>query len=144
MRKINREKQLEQYEQERRSIELTEEDLAHVIEVWTGIPASNITENEFKRIDRLESQLLERIIGQDEAVSAVVRAIKRSRAGVQYKRKPVSFIFAGPTGVSKPSWSKRWHPFFRHARFAYQADMSEYMENTRFRAYSAPRPIRRL
>ncbi|MGI6201784.1 MAG: ATP-dependent Clp protease ATP-binding subunit [Eubacteriales bacterium] len=129
VRKINREKQLEQYEQERRSIELTEEDLAHVIEVWTGIPASNITENEFKRIDRLESQLLERIIGQDEAVSAVVRAIKRSRAGVQYKRKPVSFIFAGPTGVGKTELVKTLASIlFDTPDSLIRLDMSEYME----------------
>ena len=81
------------------SIELTAEDLARVIEIWTGVPATEITENEFYRIDRLADRMKEKIIGQDEAVDAVARAIKRNRAGVSYKRKPVSFIFAGPTGV---------------------------------------------
>jgi ATP-dependent Clp protease ATP-binding subunit ClpC len=129
VRKLNREKQLEQYKEERRSIVLTEEDLAHVIEVWTGIPASNITENEFKRIDRLEAQLLERIIGQDEAVSAVVRAIKRSRAGVSYKRKPVSFIFAGPTGVGKTELVKTLASIlFDTPESLIRLDMSEFME----------------
>jgi len=129
VRKINREKQLAQYEEERKKIELTEDDLAHVIEVWTGIPAANVTENEYRRIDRLEAQLLERIIGQDEAVSAVVRAIKRSRAGVQTKRKPVSFIFAGPTGVGKTELVKTLASIlFDTPDALIRLDMSEYME----------------
>ncbi|MBQ5837350.1 MAG: AAA family ATPase, partial [Clostridia bacterium] len=80
---------------------LSSANLAEVIEIWTGIPASTIKEDEFERLEGLENRLKNRIIGQDEAVSAVTRAIKRNRAGVSYKRKPVSFIFAGPTGVGK-------------------------------------------
>ena len=90
---------LDELEPETHRIELTENDIADVIELWTGIPATTITENEFRRIDRLEERLKEHIVGQDAAVEAVARAIKRSRAGISYKRKPVSFIFAGPTGV---------------------------------------------
>ena len=82
-------------------VALSAEDLAKVIEIWTGVPASSINENEYERIDKLEARLKEHIIGQDQAVNAVARAIKRNRAGVSYKRKPVSFIFAGPTGVGK-------------------------------------------
>ena len=90
---------LKQLETECKKIELTADDLASVIEVWTGVPASSVSENEFKRIEGLEDRLKQRIVGQDEAVEAVTRAVKRSRAGISYKRKPVSFIFAGPTGV---------------------------------------------
>lgn len=84
-------------------VTLRPEHLAKVIEIWTGIPASTINENEFIRIDKLEERLKTRIIGQDKAVAAVAKAIKRSRAGIAAKKKPVSFIFAGPTGVGKPS-----------------------------------------
>lgn len=78
---------------ERDKIFLSEEDIAKVIEIWTGIPASSITEHEFARIDSLGTRLKEHIIGQDRAVDAVVKAIKRNRAGVSSKRKPVSFYF---------------------------------------------------
>jgi ATPases with chaperone activity, ATP-binding subunit len=129
VRKLNKEKQLESYESERRSIELTTADLAQVIEIWTGVPASNINENEFMRVDRLETQLKEHIIGQDEAVSAVARAIKRNRAGVSYKRKPVSFIFAGPTGVGKTELVKTLASIlFDSPETLIRLDMSEFME----------------
>ncbi|MBO4212687.1 MAG: ATP-dependent Clp protease ATP-binding subunit, partial [Clostridia bacterium] len=84
-----------------KNITLTVDDLADVIEIWTGIPASTVSENEYVKIDTLNERLKKRIVGQDEAVDAVTRAIKRNRAGISYKRKPVSFIFAGPTGVGK-------------------------------------------
>lgn len=89
-------------------IEMKISDLANVIEIWTGIPASSINEDEFEGLENLEERLRRRIIGQDEAVSAVARAVKRGRAGVSAKRKPVSFIFAGPTGVGKPNLSAYW------------------------------------
>ncbi|MBE6703151.1 MAG: ATP-dependent Clp protease ATP-binding subunit, partial [Ruminococcaceae bacterium] len=92
---------LAQIEPDCGKVVMTEEEIAQVIEIWTGIPASSISENEYARIDGLEKRLKARIIGQDVAVEAVSRAIKRNRAGVSYKRKPVSFIFAGPTGVGK-------------------------------------------
>ena len=104
-------------------------DLAEVIEIWTGIPATNITENEFERIDRLEERLKGRIVGQDEAVSAVARAVKRNRAGISYKKKPVSFIFAGPTGVGKTELVKTLaSDLFNSPETLIRLDMSEFME----------------
>ena len=114
---------------ERDKVMLSTSDLAVVIEIWTGVPASNITENEFRRIDTLADRLKERIIGQDEAVDCVARAIKRSRAGVSYKRKPVSFIFAGPTGVGKTELVKTLATdLFDSPETLIRLDMSEFME----------------
>ncbi|MBE6691561.1 MAG: AAA family ATPase [Ruminococcaceae bacterium] len=108
---------------------MTEEELAQVIEIWTGIPASSISENEYERIDGLEQRLKGRIIGQDHAVEAVSRAIKRNRAGVSYKRKPVSFIFAGPTGVGKTELVKTLAAdLFDSPETLIRLDMSEFME----------------
>ncbi|MBQ4166479.1 MAG: AAA family ATPase, partial [Oscillospiraceae bacterium] len=75
-------------------VRLSEADLADVIEIWTGIPASNISENDYEKLEKLEERISKRIVGQSEAVAAVSRAVRRGRAGVSYKRKPVSFIFA--------------------------------------------------
>ena len=120
---------LGELEPQARSIELTENEIANVIELWTGIPATNITENEFERIDKLETRLKERIIGQDVAVEAVSRAIKRNRAGISYKRKPVSFIFAGPTGVGKTELVKTLaNDLFHSPETLIRLDMSEFME----------------
>ena len=108
---------------------LTQADIADVIEVWTGVPATDINENEFERIDQLEERLKKRIIGQDEAVLAVSKAIKRNRAGVSYKRKPVSFIFAGPTGVGKTELVKTLAAdLFHSPETLIRLDMSEFME----------------
>ncbi|MBQ6263579.1 MAG: ATP-dependent Clp protease ATP-binding subunit, partial [Clostridia bacterium] len=110
-------------------ITITESDLADVIEIWTGIPASNISENEFEKLEKLEERLSSRIIGQDEAVSAVSRAVRRSRAGVSYKRKPVSFIFAGPTGVGKTELVKVLaRDLFSSPETLIRLDMSEFMD----------------
>ena len=111
------------------AVELTAEDLARVIEIWTGVPATEITENEFFRIDKLADRMKEKIIGQDAAVDAVARAIKRNRAGVSYKRKPVSFIFAGPTGVGKTELVKTLaNDLFSSPETLIRLDMSEFME----------------
>ncbi|MBE6687021.1 MAG: ATP-dependent Clp protease ATP-binding subunit [Ruminococcaceae bacterium] len=111
------------------AVTVTTDDLAHVIEVWTGVPASNITEHEFGRIDKLAERLCTRIVGQDEAVDSVARAIKRSRAGISYKRKPVSFIFAGPTGVGKTELVKTLaSDLFDSPETLIRLDMSEFME----------------
>lgn len=111
------------------TVTLGEDDLARVVEVWTGIPASSITENEYERIDKLAERLRRHIIGQDEAVDAVTRAIKRNRAGVSYKRKPVSFIFAGPTGVGKTELVKTLAAdLFDSPETLIRLDMSEFME----------------
>jgi ATP-dependent Clp protease ATP-binding subunit ClpB len=111
------------------AVTLTNADLAGVIEIWTGIPATNITVNEFERLSGLEARLKEKIIGQDKAVSAVTRAIKRNRAGIAYKRKPVSFIFAGPTGVGKTELVKVLAAdLFDSPETLIRLDMSEFME----------------
>ena len=120
---------LTELEGEAGKILLTEEEVARVIELWTGIPATSITENEYEQIDKLESRLKEHIIGQDAAVEAVARAIKRSRAGIAYKRKPVSFIFAGPTGVGKTELVKTLaNDLFHSPETLIRLDMSEFME----------------
>ena len=111
------------------AIRMTEADLADVIEIWTGVPASTITESEYTRLAELELRLKKRIIGQDEAVNAVSRAIRRSRAGVSCKRKPVSFIFAGPTGVGKTELVKVLaEDLFSTPDALIRVDMSEFME----------------
>ena len=111
------------------SLVLTDAEIAEVIEVWTGVPATDITENEFEQIDRLADRLKNKIVGQDEAVNAVAKAIKRSRAGISYKRKPVSFIFAGPTGVGKTELVKTLAAdLFHSPETLIRLDMSEFME----------------
>ncbi len=110
-------------------VTLTEADIATVIELWTGIPASDISQNEYEQIDTLEARLKKRIIGQNEAVTAVAKAIKRNRAGISYKRKPVSFIFAGPTGVGKTELVKTLAAdLFHSPETLIRLDMSEFME----------------
>ena len=111
------------------AVELTVADLADVIEIWTGIPASSVRADEFERLNGLEDRLRARIVGQDEAVGAVVRAIKRSRAGVSARRAPVSFIFAGPTGVGKTELVKVLAAdLFQQPETLIRLDMSEFME----------------
>ena len=120
---------LSEIEPQTQSVTLTENEIANVIELWTGIPATGITENEYARIDRLEERLKTKIIGQDAAVEAVAKAIKRNRAGISYKRKPVSFIFAGPTGVGKTELVKRLaSELFHSTETLIRLDMSEFME----------------
>ena len=109
--------------------ELTADNLAHIIELWTKIPASNIRADEFERLSGLAGRLKAHIIGQDEAVNAVCAAIKRSRAGLQSKRKPVSFIFVGSTGVGKTELVKRLAAdLFNSPESLIRLDMTEYME----------------
>jgi len=111
------------------NIHLSTSDIAAVIEIWTGVPATDIDENEFEQIDKLESRLRKKIIGQNEAVAAVAKAIKRNRAGISYKRKPVSFIFAGPTGVGKTELVKTLAAdLFHSPETLIRLDMSEFME----------------
>ena len=109
--------------------QLTVEDLALVIERWTKIPASKVRQQEFERLNHLETRLKNRVVGQDEAVAAVAAAIRRSRAGVSPKRKPVSFIFVGPTGVGKTELVKCLAAdLFDTPDALIRLDMSEYME----------------
>ena len=109
--------------------ELTLDNLARIIELWTKIPASSIREDEFERLANLDRRLKEHIIGQDEAVDAVCAAIRRSRVGLQAKRKPVSFIFVGGTGVGKTELVKRLaQDMFDSPESLIRLDMSEFME----------------
>ncbi len=108
---------------------LTEEHLANVIELWTNIPASRIQEQEFQRLAKLEERLKEHVIGQDEAVKAVSAAVRRGRAGISPKRKPVSFIFVGSTGVGKTELVKQLAAdLFDTPESLIRLDMSEFME----------------
>lgn len=108
---------------------LTVEHLAHVIELWTKIPASQIQEAEYERLAQLESRLKEHIIGQDEAVAAVAAAVRRGRVGIASKRKPVSFIFVGSTGVGKTELVRRLaSDMFHSPESLIRLDMSEFME----------------
>lgn len=126
---LQKQNRFDELSAQRDKIELTDDEIARVIEVWTGVPASSITESEFNRIDRLESEIKKRIVGQDEAVDAVARAIKRSRAGISYKKKPVSFIFAGSTGVGKTELVKVLANYlFDSPESLIRLDMSEFME----------------
>ena len=109
--------------------QLTMENLAHVIELWTKIPASKIREQEFQRLSQLESRLKEHIIGQDEAIAAVSAAVRRNRVGISPKHKPVSFIFVGPTGVGKTELVKQLAgDLFDTPDALIRLDMSEFME----------------
>ena len=122
-------------DEEKKSLEgeahpaLKEEHLANVIELWTNIPASRIQEQEFQRLARLEERLEEHVIGQDEAVKAVSAAIRRGRVGISPKRKPVSFIFVGSTGVGKTELVKQLAAdLFDTPESLIRLDMSEFME----------------
>ena len=108
---------------------LTVENLARVIELWTKIPASQIQEQEYERLAHLEARLKTHIIGQDEAVHEVANAIRRGRVGIASKRKPVSFIFVGSTGVGKTELVKRLaQDMFNSPESLIRLDMSEFME----------------
>ncbi len=108
---------------------LTAANLARIIELWTKIPASNITDDEFDRLAGLNERLKKHIIGQDEAVDAVCAAIKRSRVGLQAKRKPCSFIFVGSTGIGKTELVKQLAmDLFSAPESLIRLDMSEFME----------------
>ena len=105
------------------------DDLALVVEIWTGIPASDIKEGELSELRGLEERIRARLIGQNEAVDAVVRAVKRKRCGISYRRNPVSMIFAGPTGVGKTELVKVLSTeLFKQPEALIRLDMSEFME----------------
>ena len=109
--------------------QLTMDNLARVIELWTKIPASRIREDEFRRLSELDKRLKEHIVGQDEAVEAVAAAIRRNRVGISPKHKPVSFIFVGPTGVGKTELVKQLaQDLFNSLDALIRLDMSEFME----------------
>ena len=129
----------EQYEKEEKKwknkntkevVNITEENIAEVIANWTGIPASKITEDENQRLKNLEKSLHERVIGQNEAVEAVAKAIRRGRVGLKDPKRPIgSFLFLGPTGVGKTELSKALaESLFGDENAMIRIDMSEYME----------------
>lgn len=110
-------------------VKMSENDLCDVIEIWTGVPASAIAESEYEKLEKLDERLKKRIIGQNEAVEAVARAVRRSRTGITYKKKPVSFIFAGPTGVGKTELVKVLAAdLFTSPDALIRLDMSEFMD----------------
>ena len=109
--------------------QLSMDNLARVIELWTKIPASRIREDEFHRLSELDKRLKEHIVGQDEAIEAVSAAIRRNRVGISPKHKPVSFIFVGPTGVGKTELVKQLaQDLFNSPDALIRLDMSEFME----------------
>lgn len=129
IQKCKLEQQMETLQKQNKEVYLTAEDVASVIEMWTKIPVKHITEFETSRLINLEDRLHKHLIGQNEAVNAVARAIRRKRAGISLKRRPVSFIFVGPTGVGKTELVKRIaEEVFDGQDSLIRLDMSEYME----------------
>ena len=111
------------------ALRITTDDLLRVIEIWTGIPAAELSVGELSDLSGLRERISKQVIGQDEAVDAVVRAIKRKRAGVSYRQNPVSMIFAGPTGVGKTELVKVLaQDLFKQPESLIRLDMSEFME----------------
>ena len=109
--------------------QVEEQDVAHVIELWTGIPANRVQENELKKLQGFEAKLREHVIGQDEAVAALAAAIRRSRVQISPRRRPASFIFVGPTGVGKTELVKVMaQELFDSPETLIRLDMSEFME----------------
>lgn len=126
---INIDEKMKQLEPQAVNVQVEEEDLAKVIELWTGIPASRIRENELSKLADLEEKLSKKIIGQTEAVNALASAIKRNRVQISPRRRPASFIFVGPTGVGKTELVKVLSKeLFDTPETLIRLDMSEFME----------------
>ena len=119
-----------QKQNERKNIIVTKEEIAEIVSSWVGIPAKQLTQDESERLLQLEDKLHERVIGQDEAVQAISRAIRRARAGLQDPKRPIgSFVFLGPTGVGKTELCKALaEVMFGEEDAMIRVDMSEYME----------------
>ena len=130
MRECKLLEQIDNLNKKMKTVSLTVQDIANVIERWTKIPVSKITEEETQKLLNLENNLHKRIIGQDEAVKTVSRAIRRNRAGLQSTKRPPSFIFVGPTGVGKTELAKSLaYEMFGDENSIIRVDMSEYMES---------------
>ena len=122
--------QIDQLNEKMQLKSLTVQDIAEVIESWTKIPVKKITEAETQKLLNLEQNLHKRVIGQDDAVAAVARAIRRNRAGLKSTKRPPSFIFVGPTGVGKTELAKSLaYEMFGNENSIIRVDMSEYMES---------------
>ena len=122
--------QIDKLNQKMKLVNLTVQDIAEVIESWTKIPVKKITEEETQKLLNLEENLHQRIIGQENAVEAVSRAIRRNRAGLKSTKRPPSFIFVGPTGVGKTELAKALaYEMFGNEDSIIRVDMSEYMES---------------
>lgn len=120
---------LKEVEEKLKNVYVTDEDLSKVIELWTGIPANKIAQTEYDKIKNLQSALSKRVIGQDEAVDKVAKAIKRTRVQLSKRRRPASFIFVGPTGVGKTELVKvLGEELFDATEPLIRVDMTEYME----------------
>lgn len=120
---------LKEVEETLKSVQVTEEDISKVIELWTGIPANKIAQTEYDKIKHLKEALSKRVIGQDEAVDKVAKAIKRTRVQLSKRRRPASFIFVGPTGVGKTELVKvLGEELFDATEPLIRVDMTEYME----------------
>ena len=127
--RINLEQRLSELNEILEGLEVTVDDIASVIEIWTGVPACDIKADELGDLTGLYDRITEKLVGQHEAVDAVVRAVKRKRAGVSYRRNPVSMIFAGPTGVGKTELVKVLaDELFKQPEALIRLDMSEFME----------------
>ena len=127
--KISLDSKIESLQQSVQSIDVSVKDLLDVVEIWTGIPASDLGVEDLEQLTGLYGRISSKIIGQDEAVNAVVRAVKRKRTGVSYRNSPVSMIFAGPTGVGKTELVKVLaNDLFKQPESLIRLDMSEYME----------------
>ena len=127
--RLNLEKRQEELAKVLDELKITVNDIANVIEIWTGIPASEIKAGELADLQGLKERIDSRLVGQEEAVDAVVRAVKRKRAGVSYRQNPVSMIFAGPTGVGKTELVKILaDELFKQPESLIRLDMSEFME----------------
>lgn len=122
--------EIEELNQRNHPVEISENDIADVVEMWTGIPVKHITESEGEKLLQLEQRLHRRLIGQEEAVTALAKAIRRKRAGFGKKNKPVSFLFVGPTGVGKTELAKALsEALFDSEDELVRLDMSEFMES---------------
>lgn len=120
---------LKEVEETLKNVQVTEEDISKVIELWTGIPANKIAQTEYDKIKHLKEALSKRVIGEDEAVDKVAKAIKRTRVQLSKRRRPASFIFVGPTGVGKTELVKvLGEELFDATEPLIRVDMTEYME----------------